>query len=306
MKLKILCDSSGLGEWTSPAEEILSETASSFGHSLNVTYGFIGGEAVKREGVSVSQGTVDDCAQNDGTILFCLSEDTVEEFLEAMDVSVLLRIYDSVSSLEDHKKIRNCLAVVQSLDEASITDAARIIRNYATINGISFQCVAPNGSTAEAWKDIFRSASLLNGSNTLSLISAGEAVRGMIRSREHYGLIALPPYAGGILSAAAEELTSDPWLIRSMYCGMLGIYIPRLCAGWEKDFRYLFSPVLSVADYFEYSCHLYKEASCIRASVCNVLKEYRDAPPAGGNRMRMEVTERVCEQISLAGQLLSR
>ena len=305
MKLKMLIDSPNLADWTGPAEEVLSETAASFGHSLNVTYGFIGAEAVKREGVSVSQNTVDECAQNDGTLLFCRSAEACEEFLDTMDVSVLLHLFDTVETLEDHRKSRNCLAVVQSLDESCIADAARIIRNYATISGVSFQCVPPNGSAAGPWNDVFLSASLLNGSNVLSGISAGEAIRGMIRSRDSYGLIALPPYAGGILTAAAAELTTAPWLIRSMCCGMYGIYIPRLPDTYKTDIRYLFSPILSVADFYEYSCHLYREASCIRTSVCNVLKEYAGDPVAGGKENSMVITERICEQISLAGQLLN-
>ena len=305
MKLKILVDSPNLADWTGPAEEVLSETAASFGHSLNVTYGFIGAEAVRREGVSVSQNTVDECTQNDGTLLFCRSAEVCEEFLETMDASVLLHVFDTAETLEDHRKSRNCLAVVQSLDEECIADAARAIRNFATVSGVSFQCVPPNGSAAGPWKDAFLSASLLSGSNVLSEISAGEAIRGMIRSRENYGLITLPPYAGGILTAAAMELTNAPWLVRSMCCGLYGIYVPRLPEAYKTDIRYLFSPILSVADFFEYSCHLYREASCIRASVCNVLKEYAGDPVAGGRENSAVLTGLICEQISLAGQLLN-
>ncbi len=306
MKLKILCDALDLGNWTEPAEEILSETASSFGHSLNVTYGYIGAEAVRRTGLSISQEIVDDCGQSDGTLVLCRSNETREAFLEAMDVSVLFEIFEQEAGLEDRKKSPNCLAVVQSLDEACMTDAARLIRNYATINGISFQCVPPNGSTAESWDTIFRSASLLNGSNVLSRISAGEAIRHMIRFKDSYGLIAVPPYAGGILCAAAAELTPSPWLNRAMYCGMVGIYLPSLSDEYQKDIRYLFSPILSVADFLEYSCHLYKEASCIRASTGNVLKEYSSGKPLSVTReTQRSMTALICEQISLAGQLLA-
>ncbi len=304
MKLKILQDSTRNSRITGYVEEVLSETCSSFGHRLNVGYGLIGKASSDKYGVPLAQDVVDDCAEYDGTLVLTADEALTDELSDAMELPVLISEHTDAPSGEDRHGVKNAIAVVQSLDEKTINEAARAVRNFALVKGIGFTVVRTNGKSAEVWKNAFLSASLLNGSNQLSEASAPGAIRQMIREPGGYGMIVLPPSAGAIFGAAAEELSRSPLPERKMYAVSGGVYFCMSGDTGKSICADILSAVLSSADFLEFSCHLFKEAECIRTGVYNVLhgEEGLSVPDEEADIM----VERICSQISLAGQLTGR
>ena len=303
MKLKILRESVQDKGITEYAEEVLSEACSAFGHRLNVGYGLIGKASEEKYGVSLTQDVVDECAEYDGTLVLTGDEALAREVSDAMNIPVLISNHAPDIAPDGKQPGGSVLAVVQSLDEETVNEAARTVRNFALIVGTGFTAVRISGKNAAAWDGAFPSGSLLNGNNRIVQSSAPDAARLILRNPRGYGIIVLPPSTGAIFSAIAEETARSPLPVRSMYGVSSGAYFCAVRDLAETRNADILSAVLSCADFLEYSCHLFREAACIRTGVYNVtrgegkgLHVPEDDPGA--------MTERICSQISLAGQLV--
>ncbi len=303
MKLKILRENAADNRITGCVEEILSETCSAFGHRLNVGYGLIGKGSQERYGVSLTQEVIDGCAEYDGTLALTGDGELRAEISDAMNIPVLISDHARDISPDGKHTAGNIIAVVQSVDEETIDEAARAVRNFALIKGIGFAAVRPQGKKESVWKNAFLSASLLNGDNRLSEMTADQAIRKMIREPEDYGMIVLPPSFGAVFSAAAEELAHSCLPVRKMYGVSGGVYFCESSENAGTRMGEMLSAVLSSADFLEFSCHLFREAACIRTGVYNVTRGAGDvmALPIGSAE---EVVDRICSQVSLAGRLV--
>ncbi len=302
MKLKILRENANDNKISGYAEEVLSETCSAFGHRLSVGYGLIGKGSLDKYGVSLTQETVDECADYDGTLVLSADEKLQDEISDAMNIPVLISEHDRDIQPDGKHTGRNIIAVVQSMDEDTVSEASRAVRNFALIKGIGFSVVKVSGKKEDIWKNAFLSASLLNGENRLSELSAPRAIRKMIREPD-YGMLVLPPSTGAIFNAAAQELAHPALPVRKMYGVSGGIYFCLDSENAEKTNACILSAILSSADFLEFSCHLFREAACIRTGVYNVTRGREDGmsvpdEPAGA------MIDRICSQISLAGQLV--
>ena len=303
MKLKILRENAADTGIAGFVEEILSETCSAFGHRLNVGYGLIGKGSLNRYGVPLTQEVIDGCAEYDGTLALTGDEELQAEISDAMNIPVLISDHARDISPDGKHTARNIIAVVQSIDEETIDEAARAVRNFALIKGIGFAAVRAQGKKENIWKNAFLSASLLNGDNRLSELTAPQAIRKMIREPEDYGMIVLPPSIGAVFFAAAEELALACLPVRKMYGVSGGVYFCKSSENAGTTMGEILSAVLSSADFLEFSCHLFREAACIRTGVYNVTRG-----PGVGMRLpegpAEAVVDRICSQISLAGQLV--
>ena len=303
MKLKVLRENAADDRITGFVEEVLSETCSAFGHRLNVGYGLIGKGSMDRYGVPLTQETIDGCAEYDGTLALSGDEELEGEISDAMNIPVLISDHARDISPDGKHTGRNIIAVVQSLDEETVDEAARAVRNFALIKGIGFSAVRVQGKKEAVWKNAFLSASLLNGDNQLSDLTAAQAIRKMLREPDDYGMIVLPPSFGPVFRAAAEEIARACLPVRKMYGVSGGIYF---CIGPENagtTNEKVLSAILSSADFLEFSCHLFREAACIRTGVYNVTRGTGDAMTVPEDSAEA-VVDRICSQISLAGRLV--
>ena len=303
MKLKILRENAADNRITGFVEEVLSETCSAFGHRLNVGYGLIGKGSMDRYGVPLTQETVDGCAEYDGTLVLSGDDELRDEISDAMNIPVLISDHARDISPDGKHTPRNIVAVVQSLDEQTVDEAAKAVRNFALIKGMGFVTVRPQGKKEGVWKNAFLSASLLNGDNRLSEMTAPQAIRKMIREPEDYGMIVLPPSYGAVFCAAAEELAHACLPVRKMYSVSGGIYFCMSSENAETPMDEILSAILSSADFLEFSCHLFREAACIRTGVYNVTRGSGDGMTLPEGPVEA-VIDRICSQISLAGQLV--
>ncbi|MBR6705503.1 MAG: hypothetical protein IKI84_02335 [Clostridia bacterium] len=303
MKLKILRENAADNRITGAVEEILSETCSAFGHRLNVGYGLIGKGSRDRYGVPLTQEVIDGCAEYDGTLALTGDEELQGEISDAMNIPVLILDHARDISPDGKHTARSVIAVVQSIDEVTVDEAARAVRNFALIKGIGFAAVRALGKKESVWKNAFLSASLLNGDNRLSEMTAPQAIRKMIREPEDYGMIVLPPSFGPVFSAAAEELAHSCLPVRKMYGVSGGVYFCKSSENAGTQIGEMLSAVLSSADFLEFSCHLFREAACVRTGVYNVTRGAGDGMNLPSDPVEA-VVDRICSQISLAGHLI--
>ncbi len=303
MKLKILRESTTENGIADPVGEVLSETCSAFGHRLNVGYGLIGKGSEKKYGVPLTQDVIDECAEYDGTLVLTGDEDLACEISDALNVPVLISEHARDIASDGKRVGGSTIAVVQSLDEETVSRASRTVQNFALVKGTGFTAVKATGRCAEVWKNTFLSASLLNGSNRLLESDAPQAIRKLLREKDEGNMFVLPPAVGAIFRAAAEETVRSPLPVRRMCCGDGGVYFCMISGAPDTLNADVLSSVLSCADFLEFSCHLFREAACIRTGVYNVTRD-REGGMAVPEEKIEDVIDKVCSQISLAGRLV--
>jgi len=133
-------------------------------------------------------------------------------------------------------------------------------------------------------------------------LSAPDAIKAIITSPNRLGVMICPPYAGSMLNAAAAALCPHPFMIHdAAFDDTIGVYAPCLPALDEQEIL-PFACALSIAHMMRFSLGLLREAACIEAAVNNVLS----AHPTHDSEDAQGLVSLICEQISVAGELMER
>ncbi len=121
-----------------------------------------------------------------------------------------------------------------------------------------------------------------------------------------------PPYAGGMLHAAATALCSYPSMMHdAAFDGEMGVYAPYIPKNLEMDEELNpFATALAVGALLRYSLHLSREAGCVEAAVNNVLSSgycpLDPHAPVENQKSAQELVDLICEQIAVAGELMGK
>ena len=138
-------------------------------------------------------------------------------------------------------------------------------------------------------------------------MTAPDAIAAMISSPERMGLVLCPPYAGGIFRAAGTALCHHPAMIHDVAFGDgIGIYSPYFSAKGSQETN-AFSVALAVSKLLRHSLGLSREGACVAAAISNVLSNgWSSGSENAGGISSEGVLELICDQITVAGELMSR
>ena len=278
-------------------ETLLSETAMSFSHQLDLHYDRIGTASKEKYGTALTQNTVERM-QSIGKA-FVLSRDALllEELMDADSAFLETVRIDTYGSLGEEKHSWNRVEIVRSLE----TDALQASMNQIAQDQPCGPCISvtPNGKK-EVWEKAFQ-----DPEHKILFMekAAKDAIVHLIQNRD-FGTIVLPPYAGGIFASAARAL-HFPGFARTVSYGQSCMFIPSIETADET--AALISVILSMSDYLETVCGLTKEAFCIRTGLLAILPaEMENNAPDCEKTDPAKMTDMVIQQIRFAGQLMNR
>lgn len=291
------------------AEQVLIEVSGAFGHSFSLMHEKIGEESEKAYGERLTQETVDAIEACGGALLFSGDEKDENALYDALALPLRIRSYCVPQSLCARHETSAALWIAVSLssDAETLENAMRSAFLFAQASDASILSIPPNGASKALWDDILKNTEKEFPDLPVSSMRPSDAVRSLILTPDQMGILLCPPYAGGILSAAADALCVYPLIQHDTAMnGNLGIYSVSSLQN-DQNAEEAFSPIASVyavIDLLRFSLRLDQEAACVEAALNNVLMSASDRQDDQIEAEQM--TDLICEQISVAGELMHK
>ena len=306
----MLLPGTAAGEKLRPlAEAMLTEISAAFDHSFVLMQGKIGEKAVAVCGEALPENTLRACLQCQAVLLCDTACESAQALLDEMDMPLRIRSLCVPASLCGRHEAPVSLYIAQSfsIDSDTIRRAMRAAFRFAQGEDARVMIVPANGPAGDEFLSAARVQAVDFPQLSWGDCSAQAAVTGMISAPERMGMTFCPPYAGGILTAAGTALCSRPGLIydASMDDSAPGVYGPLVPP--EDDGLSPFGLAGAIAAMLRYSLGLQREAACLEAAVNNVQSAgWQSAGADAEASAAQTITRRVCEQIAVAGELLTK
>ena len=290
------------------AEHILIDVSAAFDHTFSLMREKIGAFSQEAYGETLTEETVEACRACRAVFL-CDGENSGQELYDALDIPLRIRSLCVPEILcQRHERPANLyVATVLSLDNETLRRAMRVAFRWAKEEDIRLVHVPPTGNTKTDWEAAVRVQEIESGQASPTCLSAPDAIAAMLSSPERMGLVLCPPYAGGIFQAAGTAACHHPGMIHDVAFGdSIGIYSPFLPKRGSQEMN-AFSVALAVGKLLRHSLNLSREGACVEAAVSNVLANGWSGGKSGGAEIAPEgVLELICDQITVAGELMNR
>lgn len=292
------------------AEQILMDISAAFGHAFSLLRGKMGSQPA----AALPEETIQACL-NCQAVFLCDAEcPGAPALYDALDLPLRVRSFCIPEALCSRHESPAVLyaATVLSLDEETLRLAMQSAFRFVQEEDIRLTHVSPTGASQTAWEAAVRVQEAAHPQVASVALSAPEAISGVILAPERMGLVVCPPYAGGMLHAAATALCTRPGLMHDFSfdesLGVYAAYLPPEQGG--EDSLDPFSVAYAVSKMLKYSLKLQRESACLEAAISNVLSNgWRTADLAvpGSPRVGTQaVVDLICEQIDVAGELMQR
>ena len=307
-KVMLLTASQREEEIAAYAEQILIDLSAAFDHSFSLMREKIGADSSAAGGEALTDPVFDACQQCQAVFACDANAAGVQELYDALNLPMSIRCFSVPESLCGRHEAPVCLymGVVLSLDEDTLRQAMQTAFQFSLDQDCRLCVVPPNGGAKADWEAAVRVQEAQFTQVSAVTLSAPEAIAQMITAPERMGFVLCPPYAGSILLSAATALSAHPEVQHDVaFDGDAGVY--SVCLPPEEEPVMPFSAALALAKLLRFSLHLQKEAACLEAAVNNVLSTGGRAQCAGDDESGgKEALDRICEQISVAGELMQR
>ena len=310
-KIMLLPASSKGKTLCSYAEELFLEISASFGHSLSTVREKIGEDSVRLFDVPLTQETANACKNCNAVFLADGDCDGSRALWHAMGLPLRVRSFMIPASLANGPISARQMYICQptALDQDTLFPAVRQAMQLASQMELPFCHVAPTGNNRFQWEAQVKESVKKYPSLSYTSLSAPEAVRRIIETPYHIGVMMCPPYAGSILETAAMSLFPFPGIQFdfSLQEGT-GIYAPRLSCD-ANAMPEPFGTAWAVAHMLRTSLRMSREAACLEAAIENVLVSgWRTAgmPCPGETADGNHIIQLICEQLAVAGEFLTK
>jgi len=298
----------------SMAEDILIDVSAAFRHSFSLMRGKIGQKSLDAQGEILTDDTVAACEQCQAVLVLDEKETGAKALYDALNLPLRIRSFCVPEALCGRREAPLSLWVAQTLsvDAQTLRSAMASAFRFAREMDIRITHVAPTGPSLSEWKGMIQVQQTAFPTVAADSLSAPEAITALISAPHGLGMVLCPPYAGGILSAAATALCTRPALMYDFsFDEGIGVYAPHIPAGLSpEDEPNPIACALAVATLLRFSLGLTREAACVEAAVNNVLSagwRTPDAARPGDPRVGAQaIVQLICEQISVAGELMGK
>ncbi len=289
------------------AEKILVDLSAAFDHTFSMRQERIGEKSKAANGESLTDKTIDACQECRAVFVCDAGAEGVQELYDALNLPMLVRSFcvPEVLCGRHEKPVNLFVGSVFSMDEDTLRQAIRSAFSLAQEMDVRLCHCAPAGKSQAEWTAAIRVQETAFPQVSADALTAPEAIRGMIASPERMGMLLCPPYAGSIMLSAGTALSTHPNVIHDFaFDETIGVYAPVL-PPYQDDVG-PFAAALAVAKMLRCSLHLSKEAACLEAALSNVIVGGWETKEDGGELSGMDVVELIGEQISMAGELMSK
>jgi len=308
-KIMLLCSNKIGDKVYTLAEQLLTDVSAAFGHSFSLMRGKAGDAAQ-----AITDETLDNCQQCQGILLCDGISKATQDLYDALDLPLRIRSLCIPEALcaRREQPVSFWLAQALSVDEQTIRSAMASAFRFAQDSDAKITHVPPNGASRGEWMGAIRVHEVKYPSLSTSTLSGPDAMTSLITSPSRLGVMLCPPYAGGMLHAAAVALCPFPGLMyEASFDETIGVYgpvhLPHLIR--EEDIN-PFSCALAVAALLRFSLRLSREAACVEAAVNNVLssgwRSHDLMQPGMQEAGPDDIIRLICEQITVAGELMNK
>ena len=296
------------------AERLLTEVSAAFNHSFSLMREKIGEKSLAAYQEVLTDETVEACRKCQAVLLCDAECPGAEDLYDALNLPVRIRSFCVPDALCGRHEAPVSLWVGQmlSVDPETLRQGMRASFRFAQEADARVTLVPPSGASKNEWDAAARVQAVDFPQVSSAVLPAPEAVTALIAAPTRLGLLLCPPYAGGILHAAATALCAQPAMMHDLaFDDAIGVYAPVIPKDLAVDEELNpFATALSVAKLLRYSLGLSREAGCVEAAVTNVLAASWRTPDAarpGDPRVGTQaVVELICTQIAVAGELMGK
>ena len=290
------------------AETILQEIAGSFGHVFSLRYEKIGSLSIDSYESELTEETVDACKECQAVFLDNGNAIGSDALMDALDTRLILR-YCGVPFGVSSSAFDFWLAKVRSLDSVSLKEAVDQAYHVAEKMVVPVTHIQPNGNSSVLWNKELQAHALLHCATSTSKHTPQSAAYALLKKPESLGVFLTPPYAGTLYMPLAQTLCEAPYAVHEISLGKEHAVYSAVhdCNGNAS--LSIVGYAMALSSMLRITLQLEREADCMDSALRNVL-EYGwrtpDMMPTDESKVITpeEMTDLICEQISLAGQLM--
>ena len=296
------------------AERLLTEISAAFNHTFSLMREKIGDKSLSAYQEPLTDETVAACEKCQAVFLCDTECPGALELYDALELPLRIRSFCVPDALCGRHEAPVSLWVGQllSVDPETLRQGMRAAFRFAQEEDARVTLVPPSGASKTEWDAAARVQAVGFPQVSSAVMPAPEAVTALIAAPSRLGLLLCPPYAGGILHAAATALCAQPAVMHDIaFHDGIGVYAPFIPQDLTVDEE--LNPIataFSVAKLLRYSLDLSREAGCVEAAVSNVLAAGWRTPdaarPGAPHVGSQAIIELICEQIAVAGELMGK
>lgn len=297
------------------AQDILTELAVAFGHSFVMKEEHIGSASQHAYGMTLTQETVDEAAQCDAVV--CISGSADDHVAIAGSLNCVLgcrpfSLPEALGSDSLHRfgaQPQGLLMFPLRTDARAMRRAAGLAHGLAAENQGTLAEIPFSGTLADSWHAATKT---LEGNAAQTRTSSlKEALFTLMRQPENLGTVYGTPASCDALEAAAIGMSGLPRsCYYSAYWSDRPVVYGCLVDAVAEDSVSPFGVLFACADLLRHGLKLVREADCLTSSIINVLNAgWRTMDMPAGELPRVgtdAVCKLICEQIALAGQLMTK
>lgn len=296
------------------AEQILTEVSAAFQHSFTLKREKIGEKSMAAYNEPLTDEAVEACLQCQGIFLCDAECEGAQDLYDALDLPLRIRSFCVPDALcgRHESPVSLWMAQAFSVDSDTLRRAMHSAFRFAHEIDTGIVHVPPAGASRQEWESAIRVQETDFPQLPVAQFTAPDAMTALISAPNRLGLMLCPPYAGGMLHAAATALCSYPSMMHdAAFDGEMGVYAPYIPKNLEMDEELNpFATALAVGALLRYSLQLSREAGCVEAAVNNVLSSgycpLDPHAPVENQKSAQELVDLICEQIAVAGELMGK
>lgn len=316
-KILLVADEAAGHVLATSIQEVLTELAVAFGHSFVIREEKIGSASQAAYGVSLTQETVDEAADCDAVLCLSAHREDHVALASGLHCSLACHVFALPSALAQSSRLKQeeapagLLMFPLGTDPTAFGHAVRGALALAQLYGQERLTQIPfTGALLKAWEGS-NAASAVPPATNLHKATLPEALHALTQAPSHMGAVFAAPSSCEALDAVAVGLSGLPSAcFHSVYWGEQPAMYASVVGQHSQDTVSPFGALFACVDMLRHVFHLTREADCLSSSIHNVVDagwRTTDMQPGPLPRVGTDaICKLICEQIALAGQLMTK
>lgn len=297
------------------AQEVLTDLALAFGHSLTIREEKMGALSEAAYGSAMTEEAVRASGDCDAVLCTASSSEGLDALAEGLQCDAVCHVYDLPESLSARALLkgdilpRGLICAPLEMHEAGVRAAGKLAYRLANEQKLDILEVPPQGRLRGLWDEAAGYSRLNLPTINWRQLTLPDAIGALISAPQHLGVLLASPLAADSLARLTAGLSGLGSLLHSRYCrGEKPVIFSVTQTGHQQEGGGPFGLLMAMADLLGRGLSLQREAQALTTCVRNVLEAgWRTGDIALPGEARVDaaaVCRLIREQIALVAELM--
>lgn len=297
------------------AQEVLTDLAVAFGHSLTIKEEKMGALSMASYGSVMTEEAIEAARDCDAVLCAASSSEGLEALAFGLSCDVACHVYELQDSLKARALMkgdllpRGLILAPLMMDEQSVRAAGKLAYRLANEHKLDILEVPPQGRSRDLWEDAAGYARLDLPTLNWRQLTLPEAVSALLTAPHHMGVVLASPLAADTTHELMAGISGlGPMLYSRHYVDEKPLVFSTTRIGHQREGGGPFGLLMAMADMLRYGLSLPNEAQALSTCIRNVLDAgWRTGDIALQGEARVDaaaICRLIREQIALLAELI--